>query len=236
MRRLFAAALALGFATAGAAQADDTLSPLHFQSQGVFGSYDKAALQRGFLVYETNCAACHALNALHYRDLEGLGLTPDEVAGIAASVKLADGSPATLDSRFKDPHAKAASFGGAEPPDLSNIVNARPGGLGYIYRYLTGYVPAPDGVTLLPGRNYNLAFPGNQTAMPAPLKGNDVTYADGTAATLPQEAQDVTAFLAWTADPNLDARREIGIRAVMFLVFLSIIAIANKRKTWRETV
>ncbi len=63
-----------------------------------------------------------------------------------------------------------------------------------------------------------------------------MTYADGTAATAPQEAADVTAFLDWAADPNLDARHEIGLRAVMFLVFLSIIAIATKRKIWREVL
>ena len=51
-----------------------------------------------------------------------------------------------------------------------------------------------------------------------------------------QEAADVTAFLAWAADPNLDTRREIGLRAMLFLVFLTVIAIATKRRIWRETL
>jgi ubiquinol-cytochrome c reductase cytochrome c1 subunit len=220
----------------GAAYADDTLTPLHFQSQGALGSYDKAALQRGFLVYQTVCASCHSASALHYRDLEGLGLGPDQVAGIASSVKLADGSAATLDDTFKPSAMPAGAFGGANPPDLSNIAAQRPGGARYIDHLLTGYMAAPGDVTLLPGHYYNTAYPGNQIAMPPVLRDNAVTYADGTQATAPQEAADVAAFLAWASDPNLDTRHEVGLRAVLFLAFLTIIAIATKRKIWRETV
>ncbi len=236
MRRIFGPALlALGL-FAGVANADDTLTPLHFQSQGAFGSTDKAAAQRGFLVYQTVCASCHAASALHYRDLEALGLTPDQVAGIASSVKEPDGSAATLNSVFKSPNAPASAFGGAVPPDLSNIVAQRPDGLNYIYGLLTGYEKAPDGVTLLPSHYYNVNYPGQQIAMPPPLKGNDVAYADGTKPTAQQEAADVTAFLAWSAHPNMDVRHEVGLRVVLFLIFLSIIAIATKRRIWRETV
>lgn len=237
MRRIFTPILAAGLLFAAHAKADDTLSPVHFQSQGTFGSYDKAALQRGFLVYQTVCASCHSANALHYRDLEALGFSPDQVAGIAASVKLADGSSATLDDVFKNPNMQATAFGGALPPDLSNIENARPKGVEYVYDLLTGYPSAPpDDVTLLPGHYYNFAYPGNQLAMPAPLKGHDVAYADGTDASVQQEAADVSEFLAWAADPNLDTRHAVGLRAVLFLVFLTIIAIATKRRIWRETI
>jgi ubiquinol-cytochrome c reductase cytochrome c1 subunit len=236
MRRIFAPLLAAGLLVAANAHAENTLTPLHFQSQGVLGSYDVAALQRGFLVYQTVCASCHSANALHYRDLEALDFSPDQVAGIAAGVKLPDGSAATLDDVFKNPHMPAAAFGGAMPPDLSNIVNERPKGLHYVYDVLTGYGTAPPDVTMLASHYYNTAYPGNQIAMPDPLKGNEVSYADGTAATPQQEAADVTTFLAWAADPNLDTRREIGLRAILFLVFLTVIAIASKRRVWREVV
>ncbi len=221
---------------AAPALADDTLSPLVFQSQGVFGSTDKAAAQRGLLVYQTVCAACHALGAVHYRDLEALGLSPDQVAGFAAGIKMPDGQPATLDDVFRDPAMPAAAFGGAQPPDLSEIVAQRPGGVGYVDGLLTGYAAAPAGVALLPSHYYNTAYPGGQIAMPPALRDKAVTYADGTPATAAQEAADVTAFLDWASDPNLDARHEIGVRAVMFLVFMSVIAIAAKRKIWREAV
>jgi ubiquinol-cytochrome c reductase cytochrome c1 subunit len=239
MRRLLLAAFAIACLAAPRAQAEDTLNPPHWQSEGVFGSYDKAALQRGFLVYQTVCAACHSANALHYRDLDGIGFSTEQIAALAAGVKLSTG-PATLDDRFKnpypDPAAAAAVFGGAIPPDLSSIAAARPAGTRYIFNLLTGYAPAPADLPLLPGHYYNTAFPGQQIAMPPPLKDNQVTYADGVTATSAQEASDVAAFLTWAATPNLDASREIGLRAVLFLIFLAFIATATKRKIWRETV
>lgn len=224
MRRFLAPVLALSVLAAGAARAEDTLSPLHFQSQGARGTIDKAAAQRGFQVFESVCAGCHAVSLVHYRDLEALGLTPDQAAGEAAA------AGGTLNSPLKG--AAPMDMGGAVPPDLSRIVAARHG-TNYIYRFLTGFGPAPAGVTLLPGHNYNAAFPGGQTAMPAALRDGAVTYADGTHATTAQEAADVAEFLTWTADPNLDARHQIGFRAVIFFGFLVIIAIASKRKVWR---
>ena len=215
------------------AQAEDTLSPLHFQSQSLLGGTDLAAAQRGFLVYQSVCASCHSASALHYRDLEALGFTAEQAGGIAAGVTLANGKPATLEDRLKTPHP--STFSGAVPPDLSNIAAERRNGPRYIYGLLTGYEAAPAGTTLPPGLFYNHGFPGGQIAMPPPLKGQDVTYADGVTASLPQEAADVSAFLAWTADPNLDARHEIGVRVVLFLVFLSLLALATKRRIWRET-
>jgi ubiquinol-cytochrome c reductase cytochrome c1 subunit len=233
--RLFLAALAVLLLAAPAARAEDTLNPPHWQSEGVFGSYDKAALQRGFLVYQTVCAACHSMNELHYRDLTDLGLSTAQAAAIASTVKLSTG-PATLDDIFKAPAVNASAFGGALPPDMSTLVAARPGGTRYVYNLLTSYQNAPADVTLLPSHYYNTAYPGLQIAMPPPLKDNAVTYADGTKATTAQEAADAAAFLTWAANPDLDDSKEIGLRAVLFLVFLTIIAIATKRKIWRESL
>ncbi len=241
MRRLLLtlATLVALAALASPGFAEDTLNPPHWQSQGAFGSYDLAALQRGFLVYQTVCASCHSANALHYRDLQALGFSTDQVAALASNVKLPNG-PATLDDTFKnpfpDPAAAAAAFNGAIPPDLSNIVVSRPKGLLYVYRLLTGYRDAPADQTILPGRYFNIAVPGQQIAMPPPLKDDQVQYADGTKATTQQEASDVSAFLAWASNPNLDTRREVGLRVVLFLVFLTVLAVATKRKIWREAV
>ncbi len=147
MRRfLFAALLASpllgGFVPA---QAEDTLSPLHFQSQSLLGGDDLAAVQRGFLVYQSVCASCHSASALHYRDLQALGFTVEQAGGIAASVTAANGKPATLEDRLKTPHLTGSAFGGAVPPDLSNIAAERPHGPRYIYGLLTGYTAAPAG-------------------------------------------------------------------------------------------
>jgi len=126
-------------------------------------------------------------------------------------------------------------MGGAVPPDLSDMVNERPGGADYVYRYLTGYAAAPASVTLLPGRVYNTEYPGNQTAMPPVLHDGAVTYADGTATTTAQEAADVATFLTWAAEPELTARHQIGLRALLFFAFLSIIGLVAKRGAWART-
>ncbi len=225
MRRVFALTAILTILGTANAHAEDTLSPLHFQSQGPLGTIDKAAAQRGYEVYKSVCAGCHSLGQVHYRDLEALGLTPAQ----AAAEALAAGS--TLNSPIKG--AAPLNMGGAVPPDLSSIAAQRPAGPNYIYNYLTGFGTAPAGVTLLPGHSYNAAFPGGQTAMPDVLRDGAVTYKDGVQPTKAQEAADVAEFLAWAADPNLDARHQIGFRAVIFFAFLTIIAIASKRKVWR---
>jgi ubiquinol-cytochrome c reductase cytochrome c1 subunit len=231
--RFFAPLLALGLtALAGAApvaaHAENTLTPLQFQSEGPLGTIDKAAAQRGYQVYETACAACHSIGQVHYRDLTGLGLTPEQ----ATAEALANGG--TLDSVLKG--AAPMDMGGAVPPDLSGIVAQRPGGTKYIFEYLTGYAPAPADMTLLPGHLYNAAFPGGQTAMPDPLHDGGVTYADGVKATPAQQAADVATFLTWASDPNLDTRHQIGFRAIIFFAFLAIIAIASKRRVWRMSI
>lgn len=228
MRRFLVPLLALSVLTATAAHAEDTLSPLKFQSQGAFGTIDKAAAQRGYKVFEGVCASCHAVSGVHYRDLTGLGLTPDQAAGEAVA------AGGNLNSPLKG--AAPMNMGGAVPPDLTSIVAQRHGGPRYIYDFLTGFGPAPAGTSLLPGHAYNAAFPGHDSAMPDVLHANAVSYADGVEPTTAQEAADVAEFLTWTADPNLDARHEIGLRALIFFAFLAILAVASKRRVWRASL
>ena len=87
---------------------------------------------------------------------------------------------------------------------------------------------------MLPGHYYNRAYPGGQVAMPPVLRDNAVTYADGTKATQAQEAADVAEFLTWASDPNLTARHVLGIRAGIFFAFLTLVALATKRRIWKQ--
>jgi ubiquinol-cytochrome c reductase cytochrome c1 subunit len=89
-------------------------------------------------------------------------------------------------------------------------------------------------VELMAGMNYNEYFPGHQIAMPQPLWGEDVEYADGTEATVEQEAKDVTAFLAWAAEPELEDRKSLGIKVLIFLVVLFGLVVATKKAVWRD--
>lgn len=212
---------------------------------GVFGTFDRAAAQRGFQVYKEVCAACHSVRLLSYRDLTQLGLTEDEVKAIAAGYQVKDGPndngdmferPGRPSDRFVRPYANDAAAraaqNGALPPDLSLMVKARKGGADYLHGLLTGYAEPPAGMTMGQGMNFNTYFPGQQIAMGPPLSDDRVTYADGTKATLDQMSRDVTTFLAWAAEPELETRRAMGVRMIVFLLILTVLVYAVKKQIW----
>jgi ubiquinol-cytochrome c reductase cytochrome c1 subunit len=211
----------------------------------LFGTYDRAAQQRGFMVYKDVCASCHGLRLVAYRNLMDIGFTEDEVKAIAAAYLVTDGPndtgdmferPATPADRFVSPfpndNAARASNGGALPPDLSLMVKARVGGPDYVYGILTGYVDPPADVVVREGLYYNAYFTGHEIAMPPPLFDDAVEYPDGTPATVDQMAEDVTQFLAWAAEPNLEERHRMGVKVLLFLLVLTALAYAVKRKVW----
>ena len=254
---LVSGAIALAALTAGAVAiaAESVVHPphMHWHFQGPFGTYDRAAAQRGFQVYKDVCAACHSLSLLSYRNLTELGLTEDQVKGIAAEFQVPDigddGSaierPARPSDRFKKPFpnelAAAAANGGKAPPDLSVIIKARPGGPDYVYSLLTGYVPfdqlKPEQIKefhVTKDDNFNLYYPGHRIAMPPPLADGKVQYVDGTKNTLDQQVRDVVEFLAWASEPHLEERNRTGIRVILFLLALSGLMYAVKRQVWAD--
>ena len=242
----FLTAALIGAGAGAAARAEEIALPQkHWSFQGIFGTYDRAAVQRGFQVYKEICSACHSLNLVHYRDLQAIGFSEDQVKQIAASVQVTDGPndagdmferPGKPSDPFKAPfpndNAARAANNGALPPDLSLMAKARPGGPDHIYGIMTGFVTAPAGVTVAEGMYYNEYFPGHQIAMPPPLSDGAVTYADGTKATIDQMAYDVSNFLAWTAEPKLEERHLIGVKSVLFLIVLTALLYGVKRKIW----
>jgi ubiquinol-cytochrome c reductase cytochrome c1 subunit len=212
LRQLPIAALLAALFAAQAAAGEPAVSAHDWSFTGVFGTYDRAAVRRGFEVYKNVCSACHSLSLVYYRNLEEIGFTADEVAAIAAERQVTDGPndqgemfqrPARPADRFVPPFANEVQArlanNGALPPDLSVIVKARKGGPDYIYEFLAGYVDPPEEVTVPDGMYYNAAFPGNAVAMPPPLADGAVAYADQTPSTVPQMAADVTTFLNWAA-------------------------------------
>ena len=248
MRRLTVLVTAVLLIASGAARAQDTATVSRDQGwgfQGAFGTFDRAALQRGFQVYQRSCAACHAMTFLRYGDLEGIGLTPNQTAAIAATAQVpggynSAGLPVTRPGIPSDPFhnpwpnaqaARAASYG-AYPPDLSLIIDQRPDGPSYVDHLLNGYGDAPPGVTLFPNRSWNAAFPGNQIAMAAPLRAGQMTFLDGTRATVPQMSRDVTTFLVWASEPSVEERRQDGVRVILFLGFLLFLTTLLRRRIW----
>ena len=245
-----AAVLGLGLAGgAMAAEGEVHLPDTKFSFEGVFGTYNRGELQRGFQIYKEVCSACHSMHLLSYRNLRDIGLTAaDEVAGVAASVQIQDGPndngemferPGRASDRFRSPFANAASAraanNGALPPDLSVITKARAGGADYIHALLVGYEEPPAGVTVMEGMHYNKYFAGHQIAMAPPLtQDGQLTFADGTNATVDRMAHDVAAFLTWAAEPELESRRAMGVRVILFLAILGGITYAVKRKIWAD--
>jgi len=146
--------------------------------------------------------------------------------------------PGTPGSQFRSPfpndQAARAAENGALPPDLSLIVNAREGGPDYVYGILNGFAEPPKAFTMQGGMNYNEYFPGHQIAMPQPLHDGQVTFVDGTPNSIPQMSHDVVTFLAWAANPELVERKQIGWRVVLFLVVMTGLTYAVKRKVWAD--
>ncbi len=250
-----AAALAvLGIGTVAIAAGDAPTPPKkqwHFQ--GPFGTYDRAAAQRGYQVYRDVCAACHGLHLVAYRNLMELGLSENQVKGLIADITVSDlndegqvaDRPARLSDRFKSPFpnmlAAAAANNGKAPPDLSVIVKARAGGADYIHALLVGSVPfdklTPEQVkefAVTQDDNFNTYFPGHKIAMAPPLADDKVTYADGTKATVEQMSADVTEFLAWASEPHLEDRNRTGVRVILFMLALAGLMYAVKRSVWAD--
>jgi ubiquinol-cytochrome c reductase cytochrome c1 subunit len=227
---------------------------LKLASDGPLGKFDRQQLQRGFQVYQEVCAACHSLKYVAFRDLEQIGFSEPEVKAIAnqwaievPSVNPETGEPATRKAlpsdKFPAPYANEvaarAANNNALPPDLSLITKARHGGAPYIHSLLTGYSEPPADLPKDnrpgPGLHFNPYFANLNIAMPPPLAADgQVTYADGTKASIDQMAQDVSAFLVWTAEPKLENRHRTGIAVLIFLLFATTIAYFAYRNIWAD--
>ena len=216
--------------------------------KGLFGKFDRASLQRGYQVYTEVCAACHSMKYLSYRNLAEKGgpeFSESEVKAIAASFDIMDGPnsdgdmftrPGKLSDKFVKPYdnvkAAEAANGGAYPPDMSVLVKARGGGVDYIYSLLQGYEEPPSGVTLDDGVHYNKYMYGNKIKMAAPLSDDLIEYGDGTKASVEQMSKDVTTFLMWAAEPHLEARHQMGFKAIVYLIILTTLVYFSMKKIW----
>lgn len=233
--------------TALAATEPPPLPHQEWSFQGPTGTFDRKALQHGFQNFKQVCATCHGLEQLRFRDLEALGYTPEEIKAIAAEYKVGaiDDSgeaierPCLPTDKFPNPYkneqAARAANNGAMPPDLSLIVKARAGGANYVDALLTGYeTTPPKDVELAEGMSYNPFFPGNQIAMPPPLSEGLVTYDDGEKPSLNQMAHDVTTFLAWTAEPELEERKKMGYKVLIYFAVFTVLMYFLKKRIWKK--
>ena len=213
-----------------------------------FGKFDRASLQRGYQVYTEVCASCHSMKYLSYRNLAEKGgpeFSEEEAKNFASQFEVIDGPnsegemftrAAKLSDKFVKPYKNVqeamASNGGAYPPDMSVLLKARSGGADYIYSLLLGYEDPPSGIILDDGVYYNAFMYGNNIKMPNPLSEGLIEYNDGTLATEEQMAKDVVTFMAWAAEPHLEARHKIGFKAIIYLIIITILVYFSMKKLW----
>ncbi len=227
---------------------------------GAFGHFDRAQLQRGFRVYREVCAACHSMSKIPFRNLSEPGgpeFSEAQVKALAAEYKIKDGPNDAGDmferagrpsDKFPAPFANenaARAAMGAYPPDMSVLAKARTYSRGFplfLVDALPGFSYAEHGpdyiVALMNGYtdekdpNWNQFMPGNKIAMAKPLSDGAVDYTDGTPKTVDQYAKDVSAFLMWTAEPKLEARKKTGFRVIAFLLLFAGLLYFTKKKIW----
>ncbi len=217
---------------------------------GIFGTFDRASLQRGFQVYKEVCSGCHSVKHLSYRNLVEKGgpeFSIEEAKAIASQDELEDGPnsdgemftrSARLSDKFVKPYpnvqASTVANGGAYPPDMSVLAKARSGGADYIYSLLLGYEEAPVDFELDDGVYYNKYMPGNKIKMSEPLYDEMVEYSDGTSTTKEQLAKDVTTFLVWSSEPHLEEQHRMGFKTLLYLIVLISLVYMSKKKVWSQ--
>ena len=222
---------------------------IDFNFEGIFGTYDRNQLQRGLQVYTEVCAGCHGLEQVAFRSLGDPGgpeMEPKQVKAYAALYEVFDNE--LDDYRAAIPSDKFPSSGIENAPDLSLMAKARAGFHGPYGTGINQLIKGMGGpeyiVSLLLGFNEeekeqagsvlygNDIYPGGWIAMAQPLWGDDVEYMDGTEATVEQEAEDVAAFLMWTAEPKLNARKEFGFTSILFLTILGGLLYLTNKRLW----
>jgi len=251
--RALGAVVGAGAATAAAAYnstvfaSDGVLAPtpMPWDFDGYFTTYDAGAIRRGHQVYSQVCASCHGLRAIAYRNLVGVCYSEEEAKAMAEDVEFSDGPNdegemfdrnGKLSDYFPSPYPneEAARFAnnGAYPPDLSLITKARVGGADYVFALLTGYKDVPAGLQPRDTQYYNPYFPGGWIGMPQPINEGAVEYEDGTSPTVTQMAKDVCVFLTWAAEPEADERKLMGFKMMSALTVLFGFTWWYKRRTW----
>jgi len=219
-------------------------APVHpWEHTKLYKTFDHGNLRRGFQVYREVCSACHSLQRLPYRKFVGSFMTVDEAKALAEESEYdtdpndegeVEKRPGKLSdymlAPYKNDEAARAANNGALPPDLSLITKARHGGCDYIFSLLTGYPEEPPaGAVVQAGLNFNPYFPGTGIGMARVLYDGLVEYDDGTDATTSQMAKDVTEFLNWAAEPEMDDRKRMGWKVVAVTSVLFGLSIWVKR-------
>ena len=223
---------------------DVKLKKQNWSFQGIFGRFDNSTLQRGLQVYQEVCSACHGVKRLRFRELTNLGFTKEQIVNYAKTFEILDGPnelgemfirPGEPTDTFVSPYKnkeEAIAINGAYPPDLSLLTKAIKNGPDYIYSLLVGYEDPPNDFELPDGLYYNPYHDGNVIAMPQPLYDEAIEYIDGTNASIHQLSYDIVNFLSWAAEPELQKRKALGLKVLIFLIVLTALLYVTMKEIW----
>ena len=221
-----------------------------FMSSPLIDTGNKKSLQRGAQTFVNYCMGCHTADYHRYSRLAAdLGLSEADVLDnlIFTTDKSGERSKvgSLMANTMSTDYAKQ-SFG-VEPPNLA--LTARSRGVDWIYSYMKSFYADPDrgGV----GVN-NLVYPGaamphvlwEQQGWQKPIFKDDGTFdhfeqvTEGTMT--PEEydgmISDLTAFMAYLADPIKQVRHKVGMFVMLFLLLLTVIAYFLKKEYWKDVV
>ncbi|WP_306007225.1 cytochrome c1 [Aquicoccus porphyridii] len=248
---ILSAATALALSAGGAMAAGDEahVEDVAFSFEGPFGKFDENQLQRGLKVYTEVCSACHGLRYVPLRTLGDEGGPHFSEAEVRAYAERFEVFDAEIDDyRPAKPTDHFPMSGDPNAPDLSLMAKARAGfhgpagtglnqlfkGMGgpeYIYSLLNGYTgeEKEEAGTLF---YENTAFPGGWISMAPPLFEEMVEFDDGSANSIEAMSEDVAAFLMWTAEPKMMARKQAGFVGVLMLTVLSVLLYLTNKRLW----
>eukprot|EP01026_Neomeris_dumetosa_P014367 TRINITY_DN15200_c0_g1_i1.p1 TRINITY_DN15200_c0_g1~~TRINITY_DN15200_c0_g1_i1.p1 ORF type:complete len:303 (-),score=56.70 TRINITY_DN15200_c0_g1_i1:144-1052(-) len=246
-----AGVIGLGFTQIAVAEVDEAENGLHapshpwYHRSGALTAFDHTAIRRGFQVYQQVCASCHSMEYLSWRHLIDACYTDAEVQAMAAETEVEDGPDDEGNMFYRSgkpsdplpkpyPNEQAARYanGGANPPDLTLIIDGRENGPNYVFSLLLGYKEPPAGVNIREGLYYNPYFAGGAIAMPKMLVNGGVEYDDGTPAIESQMAKDMVTYLTWAAQPEHDERKLLGAKFVTGALILLVALTYQKQLAW----
>jgi len=217
---------------------------------------DKASLQKGAKIFVNYCLSCHSAEFMRFSRMgKDLGITDDQLKENLMFAADKVGEPMWISMDQGD----AARWFGVTPPDLSVIARAR--GTDWLYTYFMSFYKddsRPWGVNNLVFKDVGMPHVlwEMQGGVPEPVY-KTVTGKDGhehqviDKLVLPQgdmsdaEYQKVqgdyqrsmanlVSFLEYLGEPAKLQRYDLGVKVILFLFILFIIAYLLKKEFWKD--
>ena len=203
---------------------------------------DNASLKRGAESFVNYCLTCHGASYMRYNRHRDIGFTNEEILEklVLTGQKVGDLMQSAMWKK------EGEEWFGVVPPDLSVIARSR--GADWLYTYLRAFYR--DDAT---GTGWNnLVF--DRAAMPHvlyQLQGEQRLVVKKTdngeqkSLSLEKPGQlstseydkfvgDLVNYLVYLGEPHANARKELGIEVMIFLLGMLVLSYALKKEYWKD--